>query len=61
MSEQSVLPQTVFCCIGTFIEAKAGLYLLHGSNFGILVRNVFASFINFFCYNELFSAALVRL
>jgi hypothetical protein len=28
-----LLQRTVFCCICTFIEAKAGLFLLHGSNF----------------------------
>jgi hypothetical protein len=48
--------EPVFC----YNEAKAAFFLLHGSNFGILVLNVFALFIQFFCYNELFSAALVH-
>jgi hypothetical protein len=52
-----VLLRTLFC----YNEAKAGFFLLLGSNFGILVRNVFAPFIQFFCYNEPFSAALVHL
>jgi hypothetical protein len=33
MSEQFFLRQTIFCCIGAFIEAKARLVLVHGSNF----------------------------
>jgi hypothetical protein len=48
MSEQSFLRRTVFCCIGTFIEAKAGLFLLYGSNFRILVRKFVLHSYNFF-------------
>jgi hypothetical protein len=53
---RSILLRTFFATT----KQKWGFFLLHGSNFEILVRNIFAPFIQFFCYDEPFSAALVH-
>jgi hypothetical protein len=53
----------LFCFEPFFVTMKQkwSFFLFHGSNFGILVRNIFAPFIQFFCYNEPFFASMKQM